>query len=134
MDPHVLHHVTHPKNRRALPEPCRSARQHNEHCPDKDEIVVYADVADGVLRRVSFEGHGCQLCVASASIMTTLVESHTRDSARSLTRAFEDFLIGQPVLEDLGDLRYFAGLEASFIPCVSLPWRALAAALNRRGR
>jgi nitrogen fixation NifU-like protein len=129
----VLDHSKHPRNFRALGEPARKAEGYNPLCGD--QLTVYVDLSDGVLTQVAFQGVGCALCLASASLMTERLRGRSRGEAAEVAEAFRLFVTTgsrAPSAVDLGELTVFAGAHAfaSRIKCVLLAWQALQAAIE----
>lgn len=133
----ILDHYRRPRNCRRLEGSVCTARGDNPLCGDK--VTVFADVADGVIRDVSFEGSGCAISTASASIMTESVKGKTVEEARAVFERFHDLVTGQREPgqngEDLGKLEIFAGVRQypMRVKCATLAWHTLEAALTRRG-
>lgn len=127
----ILDHGRKPRNLRALPEPARSAKGFNPLCGD--QCTVYVDVANDVVRDVSFEGAGCAISTASASIMTEVLKGKTTAEAERLFERFHALVTGRSRDgEALGKLEVFAGV-AEFparVKCASLAWHTLHAALQ----
>ena len=130
----ILEHARKPRNHRALVgDTCRHAAGHNPLCGDK--VTVHADVQGGVVRDVAFEGSGCAISTASASVMTETVKGRTTAEAEELFRRFRDLVTGQgsglAAAQDLGKLSVFAGVSEfpARVKCASLAWHVLHAAL-----
>lgn len=127
----ILDHGRKPRNLRALPEPARSAKGFNPLCGD--QCTVYVDVANDFVRDVSFEGAGCAISTASASIMTEVLKGKTTAEAERLFERFHALVTGRSRDgEPLGKLEVFAGV-AEFparVKCASLAWHTLHAALQ----
>jgi len=129
----ILDHDRAPRNQRALPAATHSATVDNPLCGDV--VTVQAEIAGGVIREIAFDGRGCALSRAAASIMTTMVRGAAPDEARRLAAAFEQFVQSAPdaaVPDELGELRAFAGVRRfrSRRQCALLPFRALGGALE----
>jgi nitrogen fixation NifU-like protein len=100
-----------------------------------DRCTVHVRISDDRLGEVSFEGQGCALSRAAASIMTDALTGRAVAEARDLAAAFDAFVHAPPeapVPDALGDLGAFAGVRRarSRIACATLPFRALLAALG----
>ena len=137
-DETVLDHSRRPRNRRAI-EGARNAEQRNPICGDR--ITVYVRLDGDVIRDVGFEGSACAISIASASLMTEVVQGQTVAAASALAERFHGMIAappGAPVVEDMGTLAALAGLRQFPIrvKCASLAWQALGAAVNgsQRGR
>lgn len=135
----ILDHYRRPRNCRRLEGCSCSADGNNPLCGDK--ITVYATVEDGVVTDVSFEGSGCAISTASASIMTESVKGKTVDESHKLFRRFHHLITGDPgdgagdEGVELGKLEVFAGVGEypARVKCATLAWHTLEAALNRSG-
>ena len=131
----ILDHQRHPRNFARLPTANRQAEGTNPLCGDR--VTVYLDVADGVIRDVSFEGEGCAIVKASASMMTGAVKGKTLAEASETFRRFHQMVTGgqDPCfdIEALGRLAAFSGVSAFPIrvKCASLPWHTLNAAMQQ---
>ena len=130
----ILDHTRKPRNFHDLPQANRRAEGHNPLCGDR--IALAFDVADGTIREAAFEGSGCAISVASASMLTEAVTGKSVDEARRLLGAFLTQTAGTAAepggLEvDLGKLKAFAGVREfpMRVKCATLAWRALEAAL-----
>ncbi len=130
----ILDHHKRPRNRRPLACPSGSAEGHNPLCGDR--VKVYYTLADGRITDVTFEGTGCAISQAAASLMTVTVKGKTVAEAEALFDRFHDLILGhEPTPEEaaiLGKLRAFAGVAAFplRVKCASLPWHTLHAALG----
>ena len=134
----ILDHNRRPRNYGVLKEPTHQAEGYNPLCGD--EVTVYLHLEDDVIREISFDGQGCAISKASASLMTTRLKGHTVAEARALMREVHDLLTGPepeaPPLDELGDLAALAGVRkfAVRVKCATLAWRTLEAALAKSGR
>jgi nitrogen fixation NifU-like protein len=130
----ILDHNRRPRNFGALPGANRHAEGYNPLCGDK--VTVFLDVEDGRIRDVSFQGSGCAISTASASLMTEALKGRTVAAAREL---FDDFhaLVttgegeGSP---ELGKLAVFSGVREfpMRVKCATLAWHTLLAALEEK--
>ena len=130
----ILDHNKSPRNFGSVEDATGSASGHNPLCGD--EIEVTLRVADGIVEDVRFEGSGCAISTASASIMTQALKNKTVEAANAL---FDDFHamvtapVDQPVdPEALGKLAVFAGVREFpvRIKCATLAWHTLQNALE----
>lgn len=129
----IVDHDRAPRNAGPLPDATHHATVDNPLCGDV--VTIHAQLVDGVVRDLRFEGRGCALSQAAASIMTTLVRDRSVDESRRLAAAFERFIQAAPdaaIPEDLGELRAFAGVRRfrSRRVCAMLAFRALLRALD----
>lgn len=132
----IVDHSRRPRNFRKL-EHGRCAEGYNPLCGDR--IVVYVDTAGDTVKEISFEGCGCAISTASASVMTEVVKGKSRAEAHRLFDTFHSMVTrGAAASEgqDLGKLGVFAGVSEfpSRVKCATLAWHTLIAALDDRGR
>lgn len=131
----ILDHNKRPRNFRELPECTCHAEGLNPLCGD--EVTVFVKVDDGKLSDVTFQGQGCAISRASASMMTGKTRGKTEDEARAMSAQVREMLLG-PEAEpprELGDLAALSGVRKfpARIKCAMLPWHTLEAALDGRG-
>lgn len=130
----ILDHQRNPRNFARLPSANRSAEGTNPLCGD--HVTVYLDVEDGIIRNISFEGEGCAIAKASASMMTSAIKGKTLAEASEIFKRFHRMVMGDrdPCIdiESLGKLAAFSGVSAFpvRVKCASLAWHTLNAALN----
>jgi nitrogen fixation protein NifU and related proteins len=129
----VLDHGRRPRNFGPLEGATHRAEGLNPLCGDR--ITVYARVDDGVLREARFEGSGCAISKASASVMTGVVKGRTPGEIDAIFERFHRLVTEGPPAggaEDLGKLAVFGGVHEypARVKCASLPWHALRAALG----
>jgi nitrogen fixation protein NifU and related proteins len=131
----ILDHNRHPRNRRRLESATSRAEGHNPLCGDN--VTVYLVTENGRVADVAFEGSGCAISTASASLMTEAVKGKTRAEAESIFREFQQMVTSSEGEEhpDLGDLEVLAGVREYpvRIKCATLAWHALHAALEGGG-
>jgi nitrogen fixation NifU-like protein len=131
----ILDHGRRPRNFGPLPGADRRANGWNPLCGDK--IALGLKVADGRVAEARFEGSGCAISTASASLMTEAVRGRSPDEIGTLFDRFHDLVTGKAGVEgdrSLGKLAAFAGV-AEFpvrVKCATLPWHTLKAALDAR--
>ena len=134
----ILDHYKNPRNRGELPEPAISVEGHNPLCGD--EITLYLDVADDIVRDVKVSGQGCSISQSSASMMTQAVIGRPVAEVRAVIRRFKSMMaIEEDGLEpsdtdiSLGDLEALQGV-VKFpvrIKCATLSWNTLMQALDQ---
>jgi len=133
----ILDHGRHPRNLRALANPTHLARGHNPLCGDR--VTVYLAIEGDRIADVSFEGRGCAISTAAASLMTEILKDKTIAEADTLFRAFHAKVTGgaEPetaaaLEDDLDRLEPLTGVKAFPIrvKCATLPWHAFEAALK----
>jgi len=130
----ILDHSKRPRNFHSLENADHHAQGYNPLCGDKVTIFLHMDgdrIAD-----IGFQGSGCAISTASASILTETLKGKTRAEAQALFEAFHDLVTGHPVKSAsapaLGKLAVFSGV-AEFpvrVKCASLAWHTLRSALE----
>jgi nitrogen fixation NifU-like protein len=130
----ILDHNRKPRNWGAVADANRSAEGHNPLCGDHIKVTLKLD--DERVEAIAFEGVGCAICKASASMMTTNVRGKSRDEAETLAQEFRDMATGKLDADKqpnrLGRLTVFAGIKdlPSRVKCAVLPWHTLHAAFH----
>ena len=129
----ILDHYKSPRNKRPLPGATVSKHKNNPLCGD--EITVHARLQDGRLHEVAFEGQGCSISQASASMLTEATVGKTVDEADALAREFRGMMEGavDPDEGAFGDLVALKGVVKYpvRIKCAVLGWDVLQDALGR---
>ncbi len=112
--------------------PSRMADGHNPLCGDT--VRVYLRIEDGRIEEISFQGTGCAISTASASLMTEAVKGKTVEEAERLFEGFHDLLTGIADEQGLalGKLAVFAGVREFpvRVKCATLAWHTLKAAME----
>ena len=128
----ILDHNRRPRNFRSIAEPSRQQEGYNPLCGDRPTLYVTLDgerISD-----VAFQGSGCAISKASASLMTEALKGKTLAEARALFERFHTMITSSPDSPpaDLGKLSVFAGVREfpTRIKCASLPWHTLNAAVS----
>ena len=134
----ILDHNKKPRNFRKLESANHSAEGYNPLCGD--HLTVYLDLEDGAVKEIAFEGSGCAISKAAASMMTQAVKGKSREQAEELFTEFHSMVTGELDEEteenSLGNLKIFAGVREFpvRVKCATLPWHTLQAALNNEER
>jgi nitrogen fixation NifU-like protein len=126
----IVDHNRSPRNRGRLPAATHHAEGDNPLCGDRLSLDV--ELAGDVIRDLRFEGSGCAISTASASLMSEAVKGRTRAEATQLFGAVHRMLTGEPAdAGRLGKLAALAGVRAfpARVKCASLCWHTLNAAL-----
>jgi nitrogen fixation NifU-like protein len=132
----ILDHNKKPRNFRKLEAANHSAEGYNPLCGD--HLTVYMNVEDDRVTDVGFEGSGCAISKASASMMTQAVKGKSKEEAENLFKEFHSMVTGELDEEteenSLGNLKIFAGVREFpvRVKCASLPWHTMHAALNKQ--
>ncbi|HKA35171.1 MAG TPA: SUF system NifU family Fe-S cluster assembly protein [Thermoanaerobaculia bacterium] len=133
----ILDHSKRPRNFKPLPGANRSAEGYNPLCGDRE--TVYLTLEGDRVRDVAFQGSGCAISTASASMMTERVKGMTKKDAEALFERFRALITGAGTPgggPDLEKLEVFSGVREYpvRIKCATLPWHTLKAALNGEGK
>ena len=129
----IIDHGRRPRNFGPLPGANRSAEGFNPLCGDR--ITLHLKTRDGVIEDVRFEGVGCAISTASASLMSEALKGMTEEAAAALFAGFHALVTGQAGDEDavpLGKLVALGGVTEfpSRVKCATLAWHTLMAALH----
>ncbi|HEY0843973.1 MAG TPA: SUF system NifU family Fe-S cluster assembly protein [Noviherbaspirillum sp.] len=130
----IFDHYRKPRNFHAMNDANHVAHGHNPLCGD--QVTVYLHVDGDVIRDVSFDGAGCAISTASASLMTDALKGKTLDEAKQLFNAFHDLVTHDDAEAGgvLGKLEVLAGVREfpARVKCATLAWHTMLAALNDR--
>ena len=131
----ILDHNKKPRNFRKPDSFNRTAQGHNPLCGD--QLTVYVQLEDGIVTDVAFEGSGCAISKAAASMMTQALKGKTTDETEKLFREFHHMVTDDAAgdaAESLGNLRIFSGVREFpvRVKCATLPWHTLKAALENQ--
>jgi nitrogen fixation NifU-like protein len=130
----ILDHNRRPRNFHQLEAASHSAEGYNPLCGDR--LTLYLKVDDGVIADVAFQGSGCAISKASASMMTDALKGKTVAEAQALFDRFHRMVTTAPdqPVEDLGKLSVLAGVREFpvRVKCASLAWHTLKAAIERQ--
>ena len=130
----ILDHNKSPRNFRAMAHANRKAEGYNPLCGD--QVTVFALVEDGVIRDISFQGSGCAISKASASLMTAELKGKPESAAQALFENVHKMLTGAPGAEAAGEkvgkLQILSGVckFPARVKCASLAWHTVNAALK----
>ena len=134
----ILEHSKAPRNYRELKEADHQAEGYNPLCGD--QLTVYVQLEGDAVKDVSFEGTGCAIFKASASMMTQAVKGKTKQESEVLFDEFHRMVTDQLDEESepnqLGKLKIFAGVREYpvRVKCATLSWHTLVAALKDQGK
>jgi nitrogen fixation NifU-like protein len=131
----ILDHSKRPRNFHGMAEASHRAVGHNPLCGDR--ATVYLRVEDGVVQDASFEGAGCSISTASASMMTDALRGKTLAEAQELFERFHELVTADPsraaaAAPELGKLAVFQGVHEfpMRVKCASLAWHTMKSALE----
>ena len=134
----ILDHYRNPRNSTDLSFISDENVHENPSCGDS--VKIHAVVKDGKVEKLEFDGKGCAISVASASMMTEALKGKSVDECREIFTAFHALLTGERDVEEtaplLGKLQVFSGVREFPIrvKCATLAWHTLRAALEDEGR
>jgi nitrogen fixation NifU-like protein len=130
----ILDHNQRPRNFSKLEGANHQAEGYNPLCGD--HLIVYLKLGEDVIQDISFQGSGCAISKASASLMTEILKGRTRDEAMALFKEVHKMLTGTQDgkinLQTLGKLKVLSGVSQFpvRVKCATLPWHTLNAALE----
>lgn len=126
----IFDHYRRPRNFGRLDGANRMADGYNPLCGDK--VTLYLQVVDGVIRDARFEGTGCAIATASASLMTESIKGRTEADALQLMDGFHSMVTGGGAIRELGKLEVLAGVREfpQRVKCATLAWHTMKAALK----
>ena len=136
----ILDHGRHPRNFRQIEHPTHFAHGHNPLCGDR--VTVYLTLDSDRIADVAFQGRGCAISTAAASLMTEVLKGKTVEEARALFAQFHARVTGgepaelpEPLAEEAVRLEPLTGVKAypARVKCATLSWHALEAALKGGG-
>ena len=132
----ILDHNKRPRNFRVLDKPSHHAEGFNPLCGDR--LDLFLNIEADRIADVAFQGSGCAISKASASLMTDAVKGCSVREARDLFERFQRMVTTPPdrSVEDMGKLSVLAGVREFpvRVKCASLAWHTLKAALDRNER
>jgi nitrogen fixation NifU-like protein len=133
----ILDHSKQPRNFRRPGNVNREAKGDNPLCGDK--VTVFLTIEDGKVADVGFQGRGCAISMASASLMTDIIKGKSEAEARALFERFHDEMTGKSACHgaaagELDKLTVLSGVREypMRVKCATLSWHTLMAALDKR--
>ncbi len=131
----ILDHNKSPRNFRVMDNPTQEADGYNPLCGDS--LHIYLHVVADIIKDVSFQGSGCAISKASASLMTSMIKGKKVEEVEKLFGNFHALVTGKlgddPDLSELGKLGVFAGVQEFpvRVKCASLAWHTMKSALKK---
>ncbi|WP_335870300.1 Fe-S cluster assembly sulfur transfer protein SufU [Bacillus sp. 2205SS5-2] len=128
----IMDHYKNPRNKGAIEDGSMKIDMNNPTCGDRIHLTM--KVEDGIVQEAKFDGEGCSISMASASMMTQAVKGKDIETALKLSNIFSDMMLGKDYDEDvdLGDIEALQGV-AKFparIKCATLAWKAMEKGVN----
>jgi nitrogen fixation NifU-like protein len=129
----ILDHSKSPRNYRVLPDANRSAQGHNPLCGDR--YTIYARLNGDTVQEISFQGSGCAISKASASILTEALKGKPLSEVKALFDKVHEMITTGHTANGVGKLAALAGVHKfpARVKCAILPWHAVLAAVEGRG-
>lgn len=130
----ILDHSKSPRNFRKLEGANRTAQGYNPLCGDN--YTLYVTLNGEVVEEIGFQGSGCAISKASASLLTELLKGKTKQEVKAIFEQVHDLVTtGKASAGSLGKLSVFGGVHKfpSRVKCAILPWHAVLAAVEGRG-
>ena len=126
----ILDHYRQPRNAGSMVDANRMAEGFNPLCGDK--VKLYLKVEDGVISDARFEGSGCAIATASASLMTESIKGKRKEEALLLLEDIHAMVTGGGTMGNMGKLEVLAGVHEfpQRVKCATLAWHTLKAALE----
>ena len=126
----IFDHNRNPRNFGRPADANRRAEGYNQLCGDK--VTIYLKVEGGRIADAAFEGSGCAISTASASLMTEALKGKTEAEAARLFESFHGMVAGTGAHEELGKLEVLSGVREfpARVKCATLAWHTLSAALK----
>ncbi|MFH0989721.1 MAG: SUF system NifU family Fe-S cluster assembly protein [bacterium] len=132
----ILDHNKHPRNFKILEAANSTVEGYNPLCGDR--YTLYLMIENDIVKDIAFQGSGCAISKASASLMTSLVKGKSKAEAELIFDRFHKLVTGElhggDGLEEFGKLAVFAGVSEfpARVKCASLPWHTLHNALEEK--
>lgn len=128
----IMDHYKSPRNKGVLKDNNVTVDMNNPTCGDVIHLTL--QVEDGIVKDAKFEGEGCSISMASASMMTQIIKNKDIDTAVHYAHLFSDMMLGKEIDDsiDLGDIEALSGV-AKFparIKCATLGWKAMEKGLG----
>ena len=126
----ILDHSKSPRNFRKLETANRTAQGHNPLCGDN--VTMYLQMEGEVIKDISFQGSGCAISKASASILTDSLKGKTKTEVKELFDKVHEMVTSGKTSDSVGKLAVFAGVHKypARVKCAILPWHAALAAVE----
>jgi nitrogen fixation protein NifU and related proteins len=126
----IIDHSKRPRNFGPIQHVSAKAEGYNPLCGDR--VTIQLKLEDDRITEIGFQGSGCAISTASASLLTECLKGRTRSEAEGLFERFHNLLTGEATPADLGKLAVFSGVREypARVKCATLAWHTLRAALR----
>lgn len=123
----IMDHYKKPRNKGSLEDGSVTIDMNNPTCGDRIHLTL--QVINGIVENAKFDGEGCSISMASASMMTQAVKGQPVEEALNLSTIFSDMMLGKELDDsiDLGDIESLSGVSKfpARIKCATLAWKAM---------
>lgn len=130
----IMDHYKSPKNFGELEEGALTVHLNNPTCGD--QIQLQMEIENGVVKQIKFQGEGCSISLASASMMTDAVKGKTVEEALEMAELFSNLMQGEWVEFEYEDIEALSGVSKfpARIKCATLAWNALRKGVESEGK
>ncbi|PSL32937.1 MULTISPECIES: Fe-S cluster assembly sulfur transfer protein SufU [Planomicrobium] len=132
----IMDHYKTPRNKGTLDNDSVNIEMNNPTCGDRIQLTL--QVEEGIVKDAKFDGEGCSISMASASMMTQAVKGKDVDTALQLSHIFSDMMLGKDYDDtiDLGDIEALQGVSQfpARIKCATLAWKAMEKGVQSEGK
>ncbi|CAM3446477.1 Fe-S cluster assembly sulfur transfer protein SufU [Marinicrinis lubricantis] len=127
----IMDHYKNPRNRGTAEDDSLTIQLNNPTCGDR--VTLQLSIQDGIVKEARFEGEGCSISMASASMMTEAVKGKTLDEAVEMAEKFSGLMKGEPQEFEYEDIESLAGVNKfpARIKCATLAWNAMRKGVNQ---
>lgn len=130
----IMDHYKTPRNKGTIENDSINIEMNNPTCGDRIHLTL--QVVDGIVKDAKFDGEGCSISMASASMMTEIVKGKDIDTALGLSKSFSNMMIGKDYDDsvELGDIEALQGVSQfpARIKCATLAWKAMEKGVNEQ--
>ncbi|MCW1927603.1 Fe-S cluster assembly sulfur transfer protein SufU [Bhargavaea beijingensis] len=123
----IMDHYKNPRNKGELSDGGLTIDMNNPTCGDRIHLTM--QVEDGIVKDAKFDGEGCSISMASASMMTQAIKGKSVGDAVKMSKSFSDMMLGKDLDDslDLGDIEALSGVSQfpARIKCATLAWKAM---------
>ncbi|GEN87375.1 Fe-S cluster assembly sulfur transfer protein SufU [Oceanobacillus sp. FSL W8-0428] len=122
----IMDHYKNPRNKGTLEKDSVTVDMNNPTCGDR--IQLQLDIQNGIVKDAKFQGEGCSISMASASMMTQAIKGLEVETALKMSEMFSKMMLGEDIdSEDMGDIEALQGVSQfpARIKCATLAWKAM---------
>lgn len=128
----IIDHGRNPRNFCVMAEPDYQQEGFNPLCGDK--IILFVQTSENIIKKITFQGCGCAISIASASLMSDALQNKTLSEFEILFNGFHQMLTQEKMNDNLGKLKVFAGVAEypARVKCATLAWHTMKTALENK--